>query len=125
MLADTILVLHFLYVSFVIGGLLAVWIGAGLRWAWIRNFWFRILHLCAIAFVTLESVFGVVCPLTKWENELRYAKGGAYETSFIQHWVHKILFYQAPESVFTILYIIFTVAVAGSLIFIKPRKPEW
>jgi MFS family permease len=123
MMADLILIAHFFYVSFVIGGLLAVWIGAYFRWAWIRNFWFRILHLTAIAFVALESVFGVVCPLTKWENELRYAKGGAYETTFIQHWVHKILFYNAPEYVFTIIYVIFTLAVAGSLLFIKPRKP--
>ncbi len=123
MLADIILVLHFLYVGFVIGGLLAVWIGAWLRWSWIRNFWFRILHLCAIAFVALESVFGVVCPLTKWENQLRYTKDGVYETSFMQYWIHKILFYQAPEYIFTVIYIVFTLAVAGSLIFVRPRKP--
>lgn len=123
MLADIILIVHFLYVSFVIGGLLAVWIGVFFHWQWIRNFWFRILHLIAIVFVALESVFGVVCPLTKWENELRSSSGGGYETSFMQHWIHKILFYHAPEYVFTIIYILFALLVLGSLIVVKPRRP--
>ncbi len=123
MLADIILITHFLYVSFVIGGLLAVWTGAFFRWQWIRNFWFRILHLIAIVFVVLESVFGVVCPLTEWENKLRTSTGGGYETSFMQHWIHKILFYHAPEYVFTIIYILFTLLVFGSLIVVKPRRP--
>lgn len=122
MLADIILIIHFLYVSFVIGGLLAVWTGVFFHWEWIRNFWFRILHLIAIVFVALESVFGVVCPLTKWENALRSTSEG-YETSFMQHWIHKILFYQAPEYVFTIIYVLFAVLVLGSLIVIKPRRP--
>lgn len=123
MLADIILLAHFMYVSFVIGGLLAVWIGAFFQWEWIRNFWFRVIHLIAIVFVALESVFGVVCPLTEWENKLRHAHGGSYQTSFIQHWVHKILFYQAPEIVFTVIYVLFTCLVVASLIFVKPNKP--
>jgi hypothetical protein len=123
MLADIILVLHFLYVSFVIGGLLAVWTGVFFRWQWIRNFWFRMLHLIAIVFVALESIFGVVCPLTKWENELRSSSGGEYETSFMQHWIHKILFYHAPEYVFTVIYVLFALLVLGSLIMVRPRRP--
>lgn len=123
MQADIILIAHFLYVSFVIVGLLAVWIGAYFRWDWIRNFWFRMAHLAAIGFVALESVFGVICPLTEWENKLRHSTGGGYQTSFIQHWVHKILFYQAPEAVFTIIYITFTFLVAASLIFVRPKRP--
>ena len=121
--ADIILITHFLYVSFVIGGLLAVWIGAFFHWQWIRNFWFRILHLIAIVFVALESVFGVVCPLTEWENKLRSSSGRAYETSFMQHWIHKILFYQAPEYVFTAAYILFALLVLGSLVIVKPKRP--
>ncbi|MBL7962020.1 DUF2784 domain-containing protein [bacterium] len=122
MLADIILMIHFLYVSFVIGGLLAIWIGAYFQWEWIRNFWFRVIHLVAIGFVALESIFGVVCPLTEWENKFRQSSGG-YQTSFMQHWIHKILFYHAAEEVFTVIYVLFTLLVAASLVFVRPRTP--
>ncbi|MBX7151865.1 DUF2784 domain-containing protein [bacterium] len=123
MLADIILIIHFLFVGFVVTGLLLIFIGAGCRWKWIRNFWFRILHLSAIGLVAGESLFGIVCPLTAWENQLRSANGGAYQTSFIQHWVHKIIFYNAPEYVFTIIYVLFTLIVIATLIWIRPGRP--
>ncbi len=66
-IADAVLVVHFAFVAFVIGGLALIWIGKTLRWGWVRNFWFRIAHLGAIAFVALEAVIGVACPLTVWE----------------------------------------------------------
>ena len=71
MMADVLLVVHFLIVAFIVGGLLLVWIGAALGWRWVRNPWFRYLHLGAIAFVAAEALFGVMCPLTVWEDTLR------------------------------------------------------
>jgi len=121
-LADAILILHFIFVSFVIGGLLAIWVGAFFRWSWIRNFWFRVVHLAAIAFVAGEAIFGMICPLTEWESDLREA-GGRYQGSFMQHWIHKILFYQAPEFVFTTIYVAFTLIVIATMVFIRPRNP--
>ncbi|NUM79804.1 DUF2784 domain-containing protein [bacterium] len=123
MLADIILIIHFLFVGFVIAGLLLIFFGAWRRWRWIRNFWFRILHLCAIGLVAGESLLGIVCPLTTWENQLRSKNGGAYQTSFIQHWVHKIIFYDAPEYLFTIIYVIFTLVVIATLVWIRPNRP--
>lgn len=122
MLADIVLVVHFCFVSFVIGGLLAVWIGAYFRWKWVRNFRFRSLHLAAIVLVALESILGIVCPLTYWENILRQSNGG-YQTSFIQYWIHRWLFYQAPESVFTVIYVLFVLLVIVTMYYIRPRKP--
>jgi len=45
LLADIVLVVHFAFVLFVVGGLVLIWIGVVLRWAWVRNFWFRVAHL--------------------------------------------------------------------------------
>ncbi|MGH8706445.1 MAG: DUF2784 family protein, partial [Burkholderiales bacterium] len=61
-MADALLVLHFAIVAFIVGGLILTWVGAGLAWAWVRNPWFRYLHLGAIAFVALEAVIGMTCP---------------------------------------------------------------
>ena len=38
LLADVVLVLHFAYVLFVVGGLVAIWLGCALGWRWVRNF---------------------------------------------------------------------------------------
>jgi len=101
LLADALLVFHFLIVVFIVGGLILVWVGALAGWAWIRNPWFRYLHLAAIVFVAAEAVLGYACPLTVWEDMLR---GGVRPESFVGRWVRKLLFYQAPEWVFTTLY---------------------
>src|SRR5206468_711548 len=56
-LADVILVVHASFVLFVVGGFVLILIGAR-SWSWVRNRAFRILHLAAIAFVTIETVLG-------------------------------------------------------------------
>lgn len=122
MMADTILVVHFLIAAFIVLGLVAVWIGAALGWPWVRNPWFRWLHLGAIAFVAAEAVLGIACPLTVWEDMLRGGRsldGGA--ESFVARWVRWLLFYEAPEWVFTACYIAWTAATLVTLRLIPPR----
>lgn len=118
-LADLILVFHFLIVAFIVGGLLLVWIGALAGWSWIRNRWFRYLHLAAIVFVAAEALLGVVCPLTAWEDALR---GGARPDSFIGRWVRTLLFYNAPEWVFTAIYAAWAGATLLTLRYVPPRR---
>ncbi len=48
MLADAIVIIHALFVAFVVFGMAAIVVGLVLRWGWVRNFWFRVLHLAAI-----------------------------------------------------------------------------
>ena len=122
-MADAILVVHFLIVLFIVGGLLAVWAGAALGWRWVRNPWFRYLHLAAIGFVALEALLGVMCPLTVWEDALRGAHGpsGGSE-SFIARWVRYFLFYEAPEWLFTAAYVAWAAATLATLRFVPPRR---
>lgn len=117
-LADLVLIVHFAFVLFVVGGLAMIWIGAVAKWLWICNFRFRIAHLAAIVFVALEALAGMVCPLTEWEDALR---GRATETSFVARWIHRVLFYSFPESVFTAGYVIFALVVGLTLWLIPPR----
>jgi len=125
-LADLLLLLHFTFVLFVILGLAVVWVGFFREWDFVRDLRFRLLHLAAIAYVAGESVLGIPCPLTEWERDLRLKAGeGTYQGSFVQHWVHKALFYQADERVFTALYVGFFLLVAASFWWVRPkgRKP--
>lgn len=117
--ADAILLVHFLFVLFVVGGLAATWIGAWRGWRWVRSLTFRITHLAAIVFVACEALIGMACPLTLWEDALR---GMANEKSFIARWVHQLMFYSAPEWVFTALYVGFALIVAATFWFVPPRR---
>lgn len=122
-LADSILVLHALFVFFVVFGLLVIYLGYFLKWPWVRNRCFRILHLVAIAIVVVQSWVGAICPLTIWEMALRAEAGGAtYSGSFIQYWLHSLLYYRAPEWVFITLYTVFGSLVLASWFVVRPNK---
>lgn len=119
MLADLVLLAHAAFVLFVVGGLVATWVGAALGKGWARNPWFRGLHLAAIAFVVAQSVLGYTCPLTIWEDALR---GAATGEGFIERWVRALLYWRAPPAVFTALYVAFGGLVALTWWRIPPRR---
>ena len=121
-LADLVLIVHVLYVAFVVFGLVLIWCGKFRRWKWVRNPWFRAAHLAAIGLVVVQSWLGMECPLTTLENSLRARAGDpSYEGGFIAHWLHALLYYDAPPWVFTLGYSLFGLAVVLSLVFIRPR----
>ena len=119
-LADIVLVLHALVVVFNVGGLAAIWIGAALDWRWIRNFWFRVIHLGSMGVVAAGSLLGMICTLTVLEDALRQA--GPPQSGFIQRWVSRLLYYDLPASVFTITYVLFALVVLLTFIYIKPDR---
>ena len=121
-LADAILVLHVAFVLFVVFGLVAIYAGYFLKWQWVRNRAFRILHLIAIGIVVVQSWVGVICPLTVLEMALRDKAGAeTYSGSFIQHWLQSLLYYDAPEWVFMALYTCFGSLVLASWFVVRPR----
>jgi hypothetical protein len=123
MAADVVLLLHVLFVAFVILGLVLIFVGRSLGWNWVRNPWFRLIHLIAIAVVVLQSWLRVICPLTTLEMELRSRAGdGVYPGSFIAHWLETILYYQAPPWVFMVCYTAFGAMVAASWFWVRPRQ---
>ncbi len=119
LLADAILIVHFAFVLFVVVGLGATWLGAWLGWRWVRNFWFRVAHMCAIVFVAAEAIAGIWCPLTIWEAELRGTRAG---DGFIAQWIHRLLFYDFPPWVFTAAYVLFALVVIATWWFVRPVR---
>ena len=119
-MADAILVLHFAIVLFIAVALPVILIGAACGWRWVRNLPFRLLHIAAIVFVAGESVIGVDCPLTVWEDALRGRASGA---GFIERWVHAVMFYDLPTGVFTAAYVGFAALVIAAWVFVPPTRP--
>lgn len=133
LLANVLLLLHFTLVAFVVLGLLFILLGGLLRWSWVRNFWFRLVHLLLVAVIVLESAFGITCPLTTWEVQLRQKAGevAAIELErqgFIIYYVSKTLFLgdtlDLNAETLMWLYIGFGAVVLASLFLIPPRWPR-
>ena len=121
-IADLVLTAHAAFIVFVVGGqglILAGWLRG---WRWPRHLAFRVLHLGAIATVVLLSWLGVICPLTWLEFELRHETGSPAATGgFIAHWLHRLIFYEAPSWVFTLVYTLFGAAVVVTFVLYPPR----
>ncbi len=120
--ADAVLMLHVLFVIFVVVGLILILAGGLMSWDWVRNWWFRVSHLVAIGIVVLQSWLGVICPLTKLEMLLRSKAGDAtYAGSFVSYWLEAILYYRAPAWVFAASYTAFAAVVVASWVWVRPH----
>jgi hypothetical protein len=119
LIADALLVLHFLIVAFIVGGLPTIWIGKWLGWSWVLDPWLRYAHLAAIVFVAAEALIGIACPLTVWEDALR---GSVQAESFVGRWVRRLLYYEAPPWAFTAAYVTWAVATLVTLKLVPPRR---
>jgi hypothetical protein len=124
-LANFVLLVHVGFVIVVVAGLPLILIGGYRRWSWVRNSWFRVLHLAGIGVVVAQVWAGVICPLTTLEMWLRAQAGDVvYSGSFIQHWLQRLLYYDAPTWVFVVVYSAFGLLVLLSWIMVPPRRPR-
>jgi hypothetical protein len=123
LLADLLVAVHVAFMAFIILGEAVILLGAALTWGWVRHPGFRFAHLGAIVVVALEAVFGAVCPLTRWEFELRQASGeGGRPGTFVGRILHDLLYYDFPSRVFLVAYVAFALLVVATLVFIPPRR---
>lgn len=114
--ADVVVVIHALFVVFVVAGGFLV-----LRWP--RMIW---LHVPAAIWGALIEFMDWPCPLTPLENHFRRLAGeGGYEGGFIEHYVLSLLYPETlPRYVQLTLGIgvIAINAVAYGLVIAKRRK---
>jgi len=123
LLADVVLSLHVAIVVFVVGGLVVIVAGNLRGWRWVNAAWFRLTHVAAIAVVVAGAWLGAVCPLTSLEMWLRgQARSPTYAESFIEHWLQRILYYDAPAWVFTLVYSVFGLVVVATWWYFPPRR---
>lgn len=109
--ADALVVLHLLWIVFLILGAIP-----GSRWRWVK--W---THIAALAFSIALQTFGWICPLTHLEVWLR-TLGGAqpYEGTFIRHYVEQIVYAEIPSGALLTGTLI---VVALSLwLYLRPRS---
>lgn len=120
--ADVIVLLHLAYVAFVVIGLGVIIVGRWFQWRWIRNSYFRVIHLSMIAIVVVESLLSITCPLTTLEHWLRQQAGQSPTSeSFMGRLAQDLLFYEFTQEFFTIAYCLFGSLVLLTFILVPPR----
>lgn len=122
-LADLVLVAHVGIVLFVLLGQFAILIGGWRGWHWVRGFALRMAHLVLIGVIVLQAWLGRLCPLTIWEQALRRRAGQAsYEHSFVEYWLSRLLFFDAPWWAFVFAYTAFGALVIASWLWLPPQR---
>jgi len=102
-LTDLTILFHFLWILFIVFGLLLVW-----KWPKVV-----FVHLGGLLFSLIINLFGWYCPLTYLENYLNASavKGTGYGNSFIARYLAPIVYPDLPENVIRISEIFFVVLV--------------
>jgi hypothetical protein len=81
--ADLVVVVHLLFISFIVCGVF-------LTWRWPLIIW---AHIPAVIYGALVEFAGFTCPLTLLENDLRQRAGDAgYRDGFIAHYLVKVIY---------------------------------
>ena len=121
MLADLVVVFHATYVGFVVLGLVAILVGIAFRWKWVRNPWFRWIHISMIGIVVARGSRRNSVPFNGMGTAAREGAGQvAYAGDFIGYWTHRLLFYRAEPWVFTVVYAAFGLAVLAAFMWRRP-----
>lgn len=122
LLADFVVIFHLGYVIFVVLGLALILAGSLFKWSWVRNSWFRLIHLCMIGVVVVESLLSITCPLTTLESYLRSKSGQASQSgSFMGRLAHDVLFFELSPDFFTIAYCLFGAIVLATFLVVPPN----
>lgn len=120
--ANALLAIHIVVVAFVVLGQVLILVGGRCGWTWVRHRGLRLVHVVLIAFIALQTWLGQLCPLTVWEQALRSAAGQhRYGGGFIEHWLSRLLYVDAPWWAFVMAYTGFALLVLASWRWVPPR----
>lgn len=122
-LANGVLLLHLGVILFNLFGLIAIPVGAWRKWRFVYIFWWRALHLFALAAVALQALFHRACFLTVWQTDLLQPLGhGVGSTPLISGWINGLIYWPFPLWAFTLLYVATYLYTLALWRLVPPRR---
>jgi len=118
-LGQLVLALHLAVIAFNVLGLIAIPLGAALNWAWVRVRWWRLLHLASWVVVAVQAVAGRACFLTIWQHDLT---GGGGEEPLVMRVVNRLIYWDLPMWVFTVVYVALFALAAALWWLVPPQR---
>lgn len=101
-MAQIILALHVSIIVFNVAGLVVIPLGAWFGWRIVRIAWLRLVHFGLLAIVAGQALAGRACILTIWQNDS--AGNATSPTPLIIGFVDRLIFWNLPFWVFTVMY---------------------
>jgi len=113
LLADLTVVLHFLWILFLVFGFVFALRRSSIAW----------VHLGGILFSLVINLLGLYCPLTYLENYLRSLDTGhsSYSGSFIVHYMELIIYPDLPIKLIRVGEILFVCFNIAAYVFVGGR----
>ena len=115
LLGDAVIILHFLWILFILFGLFI-----GVKYG--RLIW---VHLGGLVFTLILNIGGWFCPLTYLENHLYglYNSQLAYGGSFVGQYLQKLIYLDLDEVYLRIAAVIWVAINLGGYVYLfKKRK---
>jgi hypothetical protein len=119
-LAHLILAIHLAVILFNIFGLVAVPIGAAIRWRFVRVRWWRAAHLGCLMLVAVQALLGRACFLTIWQAALE--GDGSAPRPLIYAWINRAIYWNLPLWVFAALYVAALIYAVALWRLVPPRR---
>jgi len=122
-LAQSVLTIHALVALFVVFGMIAIPLGARLRWPFVYSIWWRSAHLGIVILIALQKVLGQTCFLSVWEFDLLDRAGRSVEhMPAAQSLLTRIIHWDMPLAFFTALYLAVFVYTLLLWYVVPPRR---
>ena len=117
LLYEIVLLFHFCIFLFITLSFLLIPIGYYQKWEWVKNRYYRLIHLILMGIIFIETILGFICPLTTLENFLR---NDIEINNKITQIIHQIMYWDLPTYQFITLYLLSLLYLIFLWFFFKP-----
>ena len=101
--SEIVLLFHFCIFLFMVLSFFLIPLGYYQKWEWVKNKYYRLIHLVVMGIIFIETILGFMCPLTILENFLR---NDIEINNIITQIIHQIMYWDLPSYQFIILYLL-------------------
>ena len=116
--SEIVLLFHFCIFLFMIFSFFLIPLGYYLKWEWVKNKYYRLIHLVLMGIIFIETILGFMCPLTILENFLR---NDIEINNKITQIIHQIMYWDLPTYQFIIMYSLSLLYLIFLWFFFKPN----
>ena len=115
--SEIVLLFPFCIFLFMILSFFLIPLGYYQKWEWVKNKYYRLIHLVLMGIIFIETILGFMCPLTILENFLR---NDIEINNKITQIIHQIMYWDLPTYQFIILYLLSLLYLIFLWFFFKP-----
>ncbi len=115
--SEIVLLFHFSIFLFIILSFILIPLGYHKKWKWVKNKYYRLIHLILMGIIFIETILGFMCPLTILENFLR---NDIEINNKITQIIHQVMYWDLPTYQFIILYLLSLLYLIFLWFFFKP-----